>query len=154
VRVHREASGELADGVVMRGARCLAWWILCVADAATKPARASGRGVGRQDPDEFSAERPDLRCETRVARPPGRGGGVRPASDERLMRHQALRARPRRRRVPSRRMCSIASLMPRLRTGDEWPTSPISGPPKGGSTSRSSSISFSDEWWAGPCRPG
>ncbi len=56
VRVHREAPGELADGVVMRGARCLAGWVLCVAHAATQPARSSRRGVGRQDPDEFPAE--------------------------------------------------------------------------------------------------
>ena len=67
VRVHREAPGALADGVVMRGARYLARRILCVAVAATKPARASRRGVGRQDPDEFSAEQPDLRRATRVA---------------------------------------------------------------------------------------
>ena len=55
---------------------------------------------------------------------------------ERLMRQQALRARPRRRRVP-------------VETG---PPSPISGRPKGGSTSQRWSISSPAEWWAGPCR--
>ena len=39
VRVYRYASRELAHGVVMLGARCLAQGILCRADAATKPAR-------------------------------------------------------------------------------------------------------------------
>lgn len=99
VRLPREAPGELADGVVMRGARCLAGWVLGVADAATQPACSSRRGVGRQDPDEFPAVRPDLRRETSVARPAGRGGGVRPASDRATDAAQALRARPRRRRV-------------------------------------------------------
>jgi transposase len=73
VWLHREAPGALANGVVMRGARCLAGWVLCVVDAATQPACSSRRGVGRQDPDEFPAERPDLRRETSVARPAGRG---------------------------------------------------------------------------------
>ena len=41
VRLHREAPGALADGV---------------ADASTKLARSSRRGVGGQDPDEFRAE--------------------------------------------------------------------------------------------------
>ena len=54
--------------MVMRGARCLTGWVLCVADAATQPARASRRDVGCQDPDEFSAERLDLRRTARVAR--------------------------------------------------------------------------------------
>ena len=29
VRFHREAPGGLAGGLVMRGARCLAGWLLC-----------------------------------------------------------------------------------------------------------------------------
>lgn len=32
MRVHREAPGELADGVVMRGARGLAGRLLCLAN--------------------------------------------------------------------------------------------------------------------------
>ena len=36
VRLHREAPGDLAGGVVVRGARCLAGRFLCVADAAAQ----------------------------------------------------------------------------------------------------------------------
>ena len=34
VLLHREAPGDLASGMVVRGARCLAGWVLCLADAA------------------------------------------------------------------------------------------------------------------------
>ena len=34
VLLHCEAPGDLAGGVVMRGARCLAGWVLCLADTA------------------------------------------------------------------------------------------------------------------------
>jgi len=39
VRLHREAPGDLAGGMVVRGARCLAGWFPCLADAATQQAR-------------------------------------------------------------------------------------------------------------------
>ena len=39
VRLHREAPGDLAGGVVMRGARCLAGWVLCLADTTAQPAQ-------------------------------------------------------------------------------------------------------------------
>ena len=39
VRLHREAPGDLAGGVVVRGARCLAGRFLCMADAASQPAQ-------------------------------------------------------------------------------------------------------------------
>src|SRR5512132_1064308 len=35
VRFRCEAPGDLASGVVVRGARCLAGWVLCVAEAAS-----------------------------------------------------------------------------------------------------------------------
>jgi len=41
-RLHRKAPGDLAGGMVVRGARCLAGWVLCVADTAaqsTQPER-------------------------------------------------------------------------------------------------------------------
>src|SRR5881394_2552251 len=38
VRFHREAPGDLAGGLVVRGARCLAGWLLCLADAAAQQA--------------------------------------------------------------------------------------------------------------------
>ena len=41
VRIRREAPGDLAGGVVVRGARCLARWLLCLAEAAAQPAQPS-----------------------------------------------------------------------------------------------------------------
>jgi transposase-like protein len=35
-RLHREAPGDLAGGMVVRGARCLAGWILCLPDTAAQ----------------------------------------------------------------------------------------------------------------------
>ena len=37
VRIHCEAPGDLAGGMVVRGARCLAGWVLCLADTAAQP---------------------------------------------------------------------------------------------------------------------
>jgi transposase len=39
VRLHREAPGDLADRVVVRGARCLAFWVLRLAVSVVEPAR-------------------------------------------------------------------------------------------------------------------
>ena len=39
VCLHREAPGDLAGGVVVRGARCLAGRLLCVADATAQRAQ-------------------------------------------------------------------------------------------------------------------
>ena len=39
VRFYREAPGNLAGGVVVRGARCLARWILCLADTTAQSAQ-------------------------------------------------------------------------------------------------------------------
>ena len=39
VRFHSEAPGDLAGGMVVRGARCLAGWLLCVADATSQSAQ-------------------------------------------------------------------------------------------------------------------
>ena len=36
VRLYREAPGDLAGGMVVRGARCLAGRVLCLADTATQ----------------------------------------------------------------------------------------------------------------------
>jgi putative transposase len=69
---------------------------------------------------------------------------------ERLMRLQALKARPRRRRLPpdlgERQASAVAtnvldrSFEARLRTANGLPTSPTSGRPRAGSMSRPSSI--------------
>ncbi len=39
VRLHREAPGDLAGGMVVRGARCLAGWVLCLADTTAQSAQ-------------------------------------------------------------------------------------------------------------------
>ena len=39
VRVHCEAPGDLAGGLVVRGARCLARWVLCLAEATAQSAQ-------------------------------------------------------------------------------------------------------------------
>ena len=40
VRFHREAPGDLAGGMVVRGARCLAGWVLCLADTTAQSAQS------------------------------------------------------------------------------------------------------------------
>src|SRR6516225_3637303 len=45
VRLYREAPGDLAGGVVVRGARCLAGRFLCVADAASQSTQPQRRGA-------------------------------------------------------------------------------------------------------------
>ena len=39
VRFHCEAPGDLADAMVVRGARCLAGWVLCLADTTAQSAQ-------------------------------------------------------------------------------------------------------------------
>ena len=39
VRFYCEAPGDLAGGMVVRGARCLAGWVLCLADTAAQSAQ-------------------------------------------------------------------------------------------------------------------
>ena len=39
VRFYREAPGDLAGGMVVRGARCLAEWVLCLADTTAQSAQ-------------------------------------------------------------------------------------------------------------------
>ena len=39
VLLHCEAPGDLAGGLVVRGARCLAGWLLCLADTAAQSAQ-------------------------------------------------------------------------------------------------------------------
>jgi len=102
VRVHREAPGELADGVVMRGARCLsrggfyAWLTRPRSQRARRDEvlGAKTRTSFLQSDRTYGTRRVwhDLLAEGEVC-------GLHRI--ERLMRQQALRARPRRRRVPA-----------------------------------------------------
>ena len=49
-QIHCEAPGGLAGGMVVRGARCLARWVLWLADKATQPTRPEQRGSQREGP--------------------------------------------------------------------------------------------------------
>src|SRR5476649_1981795 len=100
--------------MVVRGARCLAGWVLCLADTTAQSAQPERRRAWREGSCQFPGERPDL-CEEEL------GAKVRAsflASDrtygarrvwhdllaegvacglhriERLMRQQALKAPP------------------------------------------------------------
>ena len=46
VRLYCEAPRGLAGGMVVRGARCLAEWLLCLADPAAQPARPTNEHLG------------------------------------------------------------------------------------------------------------
>src|SRR5204862_1817024 len=81
VRFHCEAPGGLAGGMVVRGARCLARWVLCMADKATQPTRPEQRGSRREGSRQLPSERPDLWCQAGVARHPGGRRIVWSASD-------------------------------------------------------------------------
>src|SRR5258708_18937802 len=86
--------------MVVRGARCLAGWFLCLADTTAQSARRSDEDVGAKVRANFLA-----RDRTYGARrvwhdllAEGVPCGLHRI--ERLMRPQALKARPRRRRLP------------------------------------------------------
>ena len=53
----------------VRGARCLARRLLCLADAAPQRAQSQRRGTGCEGPRQLPCQRPDLRCPACVARP-------------------------------------------------------------------------------------
>src|SRR2546429_4513955 len=81
VRFHCEAPGDLAGGLVVRGARCLAGWLLCLADTTTQSAEQEQRRVGRQGSRQLPRQRPNLWRQACVARHAGRRAVVRSASD-------------------------------------------------------------------------
>src|ERR1700724_2780454 len=60
VRIHCEAPGDLAGGLVVRGARCLAGWVLCLADTTAQSAQPERRRAWREGSCQFPGERPDL----------------------------------------------------------------------------------------------
>src|ERR1700761_2470673 len=67
-RFYCEAPGDLAGGVVVRGARCLAGWILCLADTTAQSAQPPRRGYRREGSCQLPCERPDLWRQACVAR--------------------------------------------------------------------------------------
>src|SRR5436309_2442113 len=81
VRLHREAPGDLAGGMVVRGARCLAGRLLCLADEAAECAKAERRRAVGEGAGKLSCERPDLRRSACLARCACRWSVMRTASD-------------------------------------------------------------------------
>ena len=71
VLLHREAPGNLAGGVVVRGARCLAGWVLCLADTAVQSAKPEQRRAGREGSCQLPRQRPDLWRQAGMARHAG-----------------------------------------------------------------------------------
>src|SRR3954469_14886418 len=67
VRFHCEAPGDLAGGMVVRGARCLAGWVLCLADTAAQPTQPQRRRDQRQGSCRLSGQRPNLWRQAGVA---------------------------------------------------------------------------------------
>ena len=84
----------------MRGARCLAGWVLCLADTTAKSTRPQRRTAGREGSLELprSDRTYGARRVWRDQLAEGEACGLHRI--ERLMRLQALKARPRRRRLP------------------------------------------------------
>ena len=76
-----EAPGGLAGGLVVRGARCLAGWVLCLADTTAQSAQPERRRAWREGSCQFPGERPDLWRQAGVARHAGGGCVVWTASD-------------------------------------------------------------------------
>src|SRR6266516_549071 len=81
VRFHCEAPGDLAGGLVVRGARCLAGWVLCLADTTAQSAQPKRRGARCEGSRQLPCKRSDLRRQARVARYAGGRRVVRSASD-------------------------------------------------------------------------
>ncbi len=68
-------------GLVVRGARCLAGWVLCLADTTAQSAQPKRRGARCEGSRQLPCQRSDLRRQARVARYAGGRGVVRSASD-------------------------------------------------------------------------
>ena len=100
VWVHCEVPGDLAGGLVVRGARCLAGWLLCLADTTRSQRSRSDEELGAKVRASFVASDRTYgaRRVWRDLLAEGVSCGLHRI--ERLMRLQALKARPRRRRLP------------------------------------------------------
>ena len=60
VRIHCEAPGDLGRGLDVRGARCLAGRLLCLADTTAQSAQPERRRTERQGPGELPGQRSNL----------------------------------------------------------------------------------------------
>ena len=87
--------------MVVRGARCLAWWLLCLADARPEQAARSNEALSTKVRASFLASDRTYGARRVWHDMLAEGMPCGLHRIERLMRQQALRARPRRRRLPS-----------------------------------------------------
>ncbi len=88
-------------GVVVRGARCLAGGLLCLADSSAQSSRSPDERCGARVRASFLTSDRTYGGSTCLARPARGGNRLRPSSDRAADAATALRARPRRRRVPA-----------------------------------------------------
>ena len=100
IAVRREASRDLAGGMDVRGARCLAKRLPCLADPPAVAACPRRRGDRREGPRQPCRKLLHLWCAPCLACLLADGISCGPHRIERLMREQDLRARARRRWLP------------------------------------------------------
>src|SRR6185503_21024139 len=94
LRVRREAPGDLAGGFPLRGARCLAQWVLRVAEAGPERPLAARGGSGAKIRSSFAES--DRTYGARRVWHDLLAAGIECGlhAIERLMRRSGLRARP------------------------------------------------------------
>ena len=78
IATHR---GDMAGGMVMRGARCLARRVLCLANSIAECPREGQRTTTGQGASQLPRQRSDLWRSACLARPTGGRGRLRPTSD-------------------------------------------------------------------------
>ena len=81
IRLHRDPPRNLADGMVMRGARGLAGRLLCLADPIAECPGEGQRTAAEQGTIQLPGQRPHLWRTACLARSPGRRGLLRSTSD-------------------------------------------------------------------------
>lgn len=91
---------DLAGGVLVRGARCLAGWFLCLADTAAQSTQPSDEDLSLKVRAGFVASDRTYGARRVWHDLLAEGASCGLHRIERLMRLQALKARPRRRRLP------------------------------------------------------
>ena len=81
VRLYRDTPRNLADGMVVRGARGLTGRRLCLADPIAECPGESQRPAADEDASQLPGQRPDLWRAACLARSIGRWGVLWPTSD-------------------------------------------------------------------------
>ena len=143
----------------MRGARCLAGWVLCLADATAQSAQPQREELGAKVRASFLASDRIYGARRVWHDLLADGASCGLHRIERLMPLQALKARPRWRRLPpdlgERQVAAVAPNVLDRTFGRPRPTangsltSPMCGRRRVGSMWRPSSICSPGAWWAG-----